>query len=103
MGTVEVNTPDEVLITEKYGYTVSFKQSIGRMMRNPYILCHIGVDYSSTDGILRDECDGSNCKNHPILQQHRDAIKVRIYYDDVELTTPIGSKKVSMGNYFLSF
>jgi len=87
-----------------FGYRVSFKKSIARMMKNPYVLQHIGVDYSSQDGVIRDECDGLNCKNHPIIVAHPEAIKVRIYYDDIEVTNPIGSHKTLLGiNFFPIF
>jgi len=100
MDSEEVVGPNDVKEVRKFGYSVSFKKSIGRMMRNPHILQHIGVNYESIDGILRDECDGSNCKEHAVINERPSAIKIRLYYDDVEMTTPIGSKKVSIGNYF---
>ena len=37
-------------------------------------------------------CDGSFYKNHPLFRQYPDALQVLLYYDDVELCNPLGSK-----------
>lgn len=95
MGTI-YEGPDNVQ-KDFLGYRVSFKSSISRMVRNPHILKYIGADLRSYDGVMRDECDGTNCQFHPVIGQHPRAIKVRLYYDDVEVTNPLSSKTHTLG------
>lgn len=47
---------------------------------------------SSNDGFSRSFVDGNQFKNNPFLQAHPRAIRLQIYYDDIEITNPIGTK-----------
>jgi len=80
-----------------YGYRKNFLSSLRRQLRNPNVLYHVANPHSSTDGILRDDCDGTNTRNHPFVHLYPDALRIRLYYDDVELTEAIGSYKRKVG------
>ena len=43
------------------------------------------------DDILYDICDGECFKNNPIFQQHKNALQVILYHDEVEICNPLGS------------
>ena len=46
------------------------------------------------DGFLSDFCDGSNFKSHPLLSSdtNNPALEIMLYYDDVEVCNPLGSR-----------
>ena len=44
------------------------------------------------DGIIVDFCDGDICANHPLFSRDPRAIQILLYYDDVEVVNPLGSK-----------
>ena len=48
--------------------------------------------HSSTDGILRDYCDGEEFKMQTLFRQLGNALVLRCYYDDFQVTNPLGSK-----------
>ena len=56
------------------------------------------------DGTLGDYCDGSIYKHHDLFKSNPNAIQVMLYYDDVEVVNPIGSrtKKHKLGTVCLS-
>jgi hypothetical protein len=43
-------------------------------------------------GLLRDYQDGEFVRSHPIFGQDPKALKILLYYDDVEISNPLGSK-----------
>ena len=49
--------------------------------------------HQSTDGILRDNCDGRVFAEHTLFQAHSTALQICLYYDDLELCNPLGSKR----------
>lgn len=55
-------------------------------------------------GKLGDYCDGSIYKHHDLFKSNPNAIQIMLYYDDVEVVNPIGSrtKKHKLGIYGVS-
>ena len=43
------------------------------------------------DGLMGDLCDGEACKSHPLFSTDSDALQILLYYDDIEVTNPLGS------------
>ncbi len=43
-------------------------------------------------GKLGDYCDGEQFRSHPLFQKDACALQVTLYYDDVEVCNPLGSK-----------
>ena len=46
------------------------------------------------DGVLRDFCDGEQFNKHPLFSQEPNALQIQLYYDDIDVCNPIGSKSV---------
>ena len=44
------------------------------------------------DGLLGDYCDGTDFQNHELFVEHPKSLQINIYYDDVEVANPLGSK-----------
>ena len=41
---------------------------------------------------MRDFCDGEFFKQHPIFSHHKNALQIILYYDDIEVANPLGSR-----------
>lgn len=74
------------------GYFIPFLESLKR------IICHKDFKRAlksspdlGSENIFTDVNDGSFYKNHPILCD-KNAIAIIAYYDDIEVTNPLGSK-----------
>lgn len=55
-------------------------------------LFQVRNSHCSTDGILRDWCDGECYNQHPLFGQNPHALILNHYYDDFQVTNPLGSK-----------
>ena len=44
------------------------------------------------DGLIGDYCDASACCTHPLFSIQPRALQIMLYYDDVEVCNPIGSR-----------
>jgi len=45
----------------------------------------------STDGTMRDFCDATFYKDHPVFKSHPEALQIVLYYD-IEVANPLHSK-----------
>ncbi|XP_066581711.1 uncharacterized protein [Prorops nasuta] len=52
----------------------------------------ITEEKDSSDNMLGSFRDGQHFKNHSFFQKHKDAIRLRLYYDELEIVNPLGSK-----------
>jgi hypothetical protein len=43
-------------------------------------------------GTTGDYCDGPAFQNHPLYKDHPEALQIQLYYDDLEVCNPLGSK-----------
>ena len=50
------------------------------------------TDHATPNGLLHDICDGQYYKDHSFFRAHSNALQVMLYYDDVEMCNPLGSK-----------
>ena len=66
------------------------------------LLLHLCIQvfksHERNDGLLGDLCDGSIYKNHPLfsITTHTPetlSLQIVIYYDDVEINNPLGSRR----------
>ena len=46
----------------------------------------------SNDGYLADYCDGSDFKNHCLFSSDPISLQIMLYFDEVEVCNPLGSK-----------
>ena len=54
--------------------------------------------HARRDDLLEDYCDGSLFRNHPLFANHSESelcLKLQLikYFDEVEVTNPLGSRK----------
>ena len=67
-------------------------RSIQALLSNPSVNEEIANYCPSSDGVLRDACDGSFFKKHRVFLTHSDALQIVLYYDDIEVANPFGEK-----------
>lgn len=48
--------------------------------------------HTQTTGLLGDYCDGSDFREHPLYSTERRALQILLYYDEVEICNPLGTK-----------
>lgn len=48
--------------------------------------------HKSTDGKMRDYCDGAHFARHDLYKRHPNALQIQLHFDDMETTNPLGSK-----------
>jgi len=65
---------------------------LSMVLRNTEILNAIEAEKESSNGILAPFVDGQHFKNHPFFQKYKHLIKIQLYYDELEITNPLGSK-----------
>ena len=58
-----------------------------------YIHIYVFKPHRSFDR-LRDYCDGEAFASHTIVSSDETAIQIQLYYDDIDVCNPIGSKSV---------
>ena len=60
-----------------------------------FVLSYIQVssEHMNANGFLEHYCDGKVYKKHSLYQQHPNALQLNVYYDDVEVCNPLGSKR----------
>ncbi len=46
----------------------------------------------SVDGKMLDYCNGTHFANHTLYSRYPTALKIQLYFDDLETTNPLGSK-----------
>ena len=47
--------------------------------------------HSSNGSVFADFCDGSLFQSHPLFSPNSQALQIIAYYDDLEVTNPLGS------------
>lgn len=93
----------KVLKHDTYSY-IPVKSLMQQLLKNSEICDQVSKVRISSDGILRDYCDGQIFKEHPVFQRDQNALQIVVYYDEIELCNPLGSsnKKHKVGCIFLS-
>ncbi|KAK3911532.1 Ras-responsive element-binding protein 1 [Frankliniella fusca] len=74
--------------------SISLIDSLSFIVRNPYLRSLIFSEKASDDGVYRSYLDGSDFKNNTFLQRYPNAIRIILYYDDLEIASALGSKDV---------
>lgn len=89
----ECNTflPKEIMNTCQY---VSVIDTLTLVLSNKKVREAILSEQQSEDGVLSSFVDGRNFKTHSFFQRHPKALRLQLYYDDLEITNPLGSKTI---------
>ena len=61
------------------------------LLSNPALCSEVMQSHVSTDGVMRDVCDGSFVKTHPVFQKYPDALQFIICHDEIDVCNPLGS------------
>lgn len=67
-------------------------ESLSMVLRNKEIRDAIEAEKESSNDILASFIDGQHFKNHTFFQKYKHAIRIQLYYDELEITNPLGSK-----------
>jgi len=81
--------PTKIVETCQYVPIIDFLLMV---LRNTEIRNAIEAEKESSNGILASFVDGQHFKNHPFFQKYKHAIRIQLYYDELEITNPLGSK-----------
>lgn len=81
-----------VLVQDTFQY-VSVKKTLGTVLSNPVILAEVNATSPSTDGVKRRYCDGAQFREHPLFTVCPDALQIALFFDEYEVTNPIGAKR----------
>lgn len=57
-----------------------------------YMYIQVLRGHACSDGLLSDYCDGNAYKIHPLFAQTSHSLELILYYDDVEVCNPLGSR-----------
>lgn len=57
--------------------------------------------HSLRDGLLGDYCDGTLYATNLLFQEDPCALQIQLYYDELELCNPLGSKKHKLGKIII--
>jgi hypothetical protein len=69
-------------------------KTLQSMLNNISVRNEINRSHCTIDPeVLSDYCDGDVFKSHPIFSKHTKSFQILLYYDDVEICNPLGSKK----------
>lgn len=79
------------MVTDTFQY-VPIIDVLKLVLSNPTILEAIEHEEPSPDGILSSFVDGQYCKNHAFFSRFPRALKLGLYYDELEIVNPLGSK-----------
>lgn len=79
------------IVVKKVIHVVRFTLLWQALLSNPALCSEVMLSHVSTDGVMRDVCDGSLIKSHPVFQQYPDALQFIIYHDEIDVCNPLGS------------
>lgn len=48
--------------------------------------------HQRSDGLIGDFCDAAAYRTHPLFSLYHQALQIMLYYDDLEVCNPIGSR-----------
>ena len=58
-----------------------------------YFRIQIHRGHRNSEGFLEDYCDGEAYQSHPLFRLETKSFQLLLYFDDVELCNPLGSKR----------
>lgn len=85
-------------------FYVPLLETLHQLLQHREISKEIHRVRSTDHNLLKDYMDGSICKNHPLVSSDSQALQIIAYYDELEVTNPIGSyvKTHKLGCLFFS-
>ncbi len=90
--------PEEILLghdetgkSETYMY-IPIKKLLQCLLKHDDVLAEVQGKHASSDGNLRDFCDGDAYKNHPIFSLDEPTLQINLYHDDFQVVNPLGNR-----------
>uniref|UniRef100_A0A1X7T9Z5 Uncharacterized protein n=1 Tax=Amphimedon queenslandica TaxID=400682 RepID=A0A1X7T9Z5_AMPQE len=89
-------------LCSEYAYDIPLEKSLQQLLSNSSIFDQVMSGHCQNDNLFEDYCDGSIFKNHLLFSVNPTALQVMLYYDDLEICNPIGSraKKHKIGVFY---
>lgn len=81
--------PTQVPMSFEY---ISVIQTLKLFRKNPKNRELVAAERASEDGILRTYLDGRRSRTHPLVTRHPRIYRLSLYWDDIEVVNPLGSK-----------
>lgn len=78
-------------VMESFQY-VSITDTLKLVLSNLAVRHAIVEEQASANGMLNSFIDGQNFKSNPFFQRHKNAIRIKLYYDELEVVNGMGSK-----------
>ena len=72
---------------------ISVCQTLTSLFSNEDFFLKFFSEKKSSDGFLRSYRDGEHFENHTFLKRFPFAVRFQVFYDDVDMVNPLGSKK----------
>ncbi|XP_029672490.1 uncharacterized protein LOC115241075 [Formica exsecta] len=79
------------LVIESFQY-VPIIESLKLILSHPRVRKYIEEESSSLDGFMRGFRDGESLKKNSFFQKYPQALRIQLYYDDIVVNNPLGSK-----------
>lgn len=87
----KTGTYDQRIVQDKFMY-VPILSTLESIFKSKYVVEML--KNSDTDDLkLRDICDGSFFKTHPLFSTEKQTVQIQLFYDDFEVANPLGSKR----------
>lgn len=68
--------------------------TIERLLQNKKLIQEIEKGHKSNeDGVMKDYCDGQHFNSHPLNAVSPQWLQIFLYFDDLELCNPLGSRR----------
>lgn len=81
------------------GYFVSVLENLSCMFANEHFrreYLNYNANHRCKEGVYERYCCGQNFKENPLFQSNENAIQIQIFFDDFQVTNPLGSRKVKL-------
>jgi hypothetical protein len=82
---------DNVSANEPLQY-VPIAESLRALLMNDDVFADVMNGHKSGDGLMRDFCDGSRFREHPLLSIDPMTLQIILYYDDFGTVNPLGHR-----------
>lgn len=87
----ETGTYDQIVVQDKFMY-VPILSTLESIFKSKYV-AEMLKKSDTDDSRLRDICDGSFFKTHPLFSTEKQTVQIQMFYDDFEVANPLGSKR----------
>jgi hypothetical protein len=73
-------------------YEIPLLSSLELLLSDQFIFDEVFRGHKRSDSLLSDYCDGSLYNSHNLFSKDHTALQLIVYYDDVEVCNPLGSR-----------